>query len=120
MQPVDIQLPDHTAGDTWEGLTIGPVLFNDAQPAQALSSCRLYFRRQSGGGLGHKLSSTPAAGDGLITITDQATWLITVPAQALPLAVGQWSWDFETTDAAGVIRTLYKGTLTITRDQSYD
>jgi hypothetical protein len=50
MQPVDIQLPDHTAGDTWEGLTIGPVLFNDAQPAQALSSCRLYFRRQSGGG----------------------------------------------------------------------
>jgi hypothetical protein len=56
----------------------------------------------------------------LITITDQATWLITVPAQALPLAVGQWSWDFETTDAAGVIRTLYKGTLTITRDQSYD
>lgn len=56
----------------------------------------------------------------MITITDPATWLITVPAQGLPLAVGQWAWDFETTDAAGVIRTLYKGTLTITRDQSYD
>jgi hypothetical protein len=119
MQPVDIQLPDHTAGDTWEGLTIGPVLINGAQPSEALASCRLYFRKPNGT-IGYKLKSAPGTGEGQITISNIDTWLIIVPEQVLPLAVGPWNWDFETTDAAGVIRTLYKGVLNITKHQSYD
>ena len=120
MHPVAVSLPAHSRGDTWEGLTIGPVLFNDAQPSSALGSCRLYFRRETGGTIGYKLKSDPGDGEGSITITNTATWSITVPAQALSLAAGPWLWDFETTDAAGVVRTLYNGTLTITSDQSYD
>lgn len=119
MQPVEVNLPDHTNGDHWEGLTIGPVLFNNAQPGEALASCRLYFRKQNGT-IGYKLKSSPGTGEGQITIANPTTWLVTVPGQVLPLAVGPWSWDFETTDAGGVIRTLYKGVLNITRDQSYD
>jgi len=119
MSPVEIALPSHTSGDTWEGLTIGPVLFNGVQPASALVSCRIYFRRATGA-LGYKLKSVPGTGEGAITIANQTTWLVTVPEQALPLDVGSWLWDFETTDAAGVIRTLYHGTITITKQQAHD
>lgn len=120
MQPVEINLPAHTRGDTWEGLTIGPVLFNGAQPGSALASCRLYFRSLKGKILIHKLKTTPGDGEGQITINNAVTWSITVPAQALPMPEGQFYWDFETTDAAGFIRTLYCGVLTITQEQSRD
>ena len=73
MQPVPINLSSHTKNDTWEGVTIGPVLFNGVQPASALSSCRMYFRDTSGT-IGYKLKSSPGVGEGTITITDEESY----------------------------------------------
>lgn len=120
MLPVRVPLNDHTHGDTWEGIaSIGPVLINGSQPDYALSSCRMYFRTTLGV-LGYKFKSSPGDGEGSITISDADTWEITVAAQALPLDIGMWEWDFETTDSDGTILTLYSGTLEIVEEQSYD
>lgn len=118
MRPVPVTLNDHTRGDTWEGITIGPVMFNGAQPTSVLSSCRMQFRDDNDT-LGYELNSVPATGKGPITITNSTTWVVTVPAQQLPLDAATWRWDFETTDAGGVVRTLYSGILRIKADVTH-
>lgn len=120
MTPVTISLPSHTRGDTWEGLSIGPVLFDGIQPSTNLLSCRLYFRNIRSRILGYGFQTNPSPGFGDITIVDVVTWHIEIAAQPLPLAAGVWTWDFETTDVAGAIRTLYAGQLTISQDNSND
>ena len=112
-------LPTHYMGDTWKGLLgFGPVLIDDAQPPNTLSYCRMQFRDRNE--LGYELNSAPEAGEGTLTISNATTWEITVPSQLLPLEKGVWSWDLETTDSAGTILTLYKGTIRVDRDISYD
>lgn len=119
--PVTISLSEMTAGDTWQGIIIGPVLFNGAQPSYPLSSCRLYFRKMQDSTLSFAFESgTPSEGKGTITITNAATWSVIIPAQAHHLAPGSYKWDFETTDSVGVIRTLYKGVVNVAPDVSYD
>ena len=121
MQPVDIKLLPHTSGDTWEGLLIGPILFNSIQPATTLATCRLYFRHPTNGRVYWRLNSdSTVSRDGSITIDNTVTWTVTVPAQVLDLTTGTYFWDFETVDSAGVIRTLYKGTIFITPEVSND
>lgn len=128
MIPVTVNLPAHTRGDTWNapapddpgGLTIGPIQINGLAPTESLKRCRLYFRKRIGGALGYGFTSEEVAGFGQIVITDAATWLVFIPPQALPLEVGFWRWDFETTDNADVVRTLYSGELEVAKDQSHD
>lgn len=121
MQPVTVELQSHTRGDTWEGLLIGPILINEAQPEYPLAQCRLYFRNEKGV-LAYKLKSTLGEEEegGDLVIVDANTWVIEAPEQLLPLKAGVYNWDFETIDSNGVVRTLYKGTFTITQDYSYD
>lgn len=120
MVPVKVDLPDVMAGDTWEGLTIGPVLFNDAQPAAALETCRLYFCNAKNRAFVCGFKSLPGDGFGEIVISDPATWELHIPAQLLPLTAGSFVWDFETTDALGIVRTLYNGILNVIQDNSHD
>jgi len=125
MEPVTINLPDHKAGDSWEGLTIGPVLFvEDGQsyvPPAALASCRLYFRYGNPQKtLGYRFKSAAEEGCGTIEINDPAAWYVIIPPQALPLKAGNYEWDFETTDADGIVRTIYDGILKVTQDVSHD
>lgn len=120
MIPVRVDLPDALSGDTWDGLTIGPVLFNDVPPPAALQSCRLYFRDSKTKEFVHGFKSTEEAGFGLITIVDSSTWLVIIPAQPLPLKAGQYVWDFETTDTAGTVKTLYEGIQRIRQDVTHD
>ena len=42
-----------------------------------------------------------------------ATWSMTVPPAVLLLDRGDWSLQFKTTDAAGIIKTWVAGTITI-------
>lgn len=119
MIPVTITLPDFVSGDTWQGMTIGPILFNGAQPSYALLSCRLHFRNYSGS-LAFALSSSPQTGQGSIIISNAVTWSILIPAQVLSLVAGKYSWDFETVDSEGVIRTLYEGVQNVLRDYTHD
>lgn len=121
MTPVTIDLPPLTSGDTFDGLQIGPVTFNGAPPPSQLASCRLYFRLATTKELGYGYrSGDPVTGFGVINITDPVLWLVQIPAGVLPLSKGSYYWDFETTDAAGVIRTLYKGVQQIGEDFSHD
>jgi hypothetical protein len=120
MEPVVIDLPPIVVGDTWEGLSVGPVLFNDAQPATELVKCRLYFRDVRNKKLAAGFTSDVVEGIGLINISNAETWCADIPAQPLPLAVGLFLWSFETTDAVGIVRTLYKGVLEVGEDPTHD
>jgi len=112
MLPVIIKLPDFTEGDTWEALSIGPVLFNGIQSDAALQSCSLYFRSAPDDVFVYGLKSDPTLGYGTIYINDAATWAVTIPMQDVPLLVaGDYAWGFRTVDADGIVRMLYKGTL---------
>jgi hypothetical protein len=113
MKPVNITLEDHYQGDSWVGMGIGPVLINDAQPPNTLSSCKLQFRDKFGQ-LGAILSTAPAAGEGTITIDNATTWEASIAPQLLSLPrPGIWTWDFQTTDSAGIRRTLYSGKIRV-------
>ena len=112
-------LPTHYMGDTWKSLLgFGPILIDDAQPPNYLVSCRMQFRDRSV--LGYELNSAPEAGEGTLTITNSATWEIAVPGQPLPLTSGIWLWDFETVDSEDIILTLYKGSIRVEKDVTYD
>ena len=119
MIPVKIKLPDCLVGDHWEGISIGPVLINGLQPTSILASCRMYFRDQTGG-LAYGFKSVVTTGFGLITITNATTWMAQIPRQILPLVAGVYSWDFETTDALGVVQTFYGGRQTMIQDVTHD
>jgi len=113
MKPVTVDLDEHYDNDSFLGLSIGPVLINDAQPTNTLSSCKMQFRDKWGNLLA-TFSTTPAAGEGTITINNATTWAITVAAQVLSCGVAYGKsiyvyWDFETVDSAGTKITLYKG-----------
>jgi len=125
--PVTIKLKDHYRGDHWRGiLKIGPIQINSGTPEvpvlipmpNPFDSGRIQFRSASGD-LGYELSTTPVTGKGTITVVDAATWEFEVPVQPLPLDAGVWSWDFETTDANGVVLTPYEGTLKVNQDKSH-
>jgi len=121
MQPTNMILTPHTSGDTWEGKVFGPILLGGVQPTYTLESCRMYFRHTINGRVYWRLNSDSSVSrDGTITITDSTTWLVTIPEQVLDLETGTYFWDFETVDANGAIRTLYKGTLFITPEVSND
>jgi len=120
MQPVIIELPNHTRGDRWWGMHIGPILFGTDPPPRPLVSCRLYFRRPNGR-IGYKFKSDPSTGDGTINVINAVTWELDIPEQSLPLDLGLWEWDFEVTDLVNQPPlTIYSGTIIITREQTYD
>jgi hypothetical protein len=124
MIPATVNLFDHYRGDTWDGMTIGPVMFNTGTavapvlvpPTYPVASCRMQFR--SGGTLGYELTNVVTAGKGLVTVTDATAWTFAVLPQLLPLDAGEWLWDFECTDTQGAIMTLYKGQINVVPDQS--
>jgi hypothetical protein len=119
MIPVKISLSSHLKGDTWEQLTIGPILINGAQPLAAAASCKMQFRNAAGV-LGMTFSSSPGVGEFPITIVNAATWHFLVPATIIDLSPGSWLWDFQITDVNGVIITPYNGKLTIVQDVTHE
>ena len=111
MRPATVDLHNHTAGDTWEGITVGPVEINEAAPSGAVDSCRMSFRSKSNKTLGQTLSSGTE-----ITIDDADTWEFTVDPIILTMEAGSYDYDFEVTDVTGVVRTIYKGTFNLILD----
>lgn len=113
LSPETIFFEPCVEGDDWEGVpTIGPVLFNGTQPADALSKVRLIFFET--------LFTAPdlilTSESGIVVIEDAATWEISVPvvtAELFTLKAGTYKWVIETTDAAGVVRSLFKGILEV-------
>ena len=120
MPPVIIKLDNYYSGDSWEGMLVGPVVINEVTPTSPVTAVRMQFRDSEFGDLGYELNTDPAAGEGLITITDADTWEINIPAQVIGLVAGRWDWDLECTDSTGYVVTLYRGVLTVKGDITRD
>ncbi len=114
---VTINLPDHKLGDRWPGIaSIGPVLINSAQPADALTRIRMQFRLP---GYVYKLDSSSAESpDAPIVIDNATTWVARIPeVQTFLTKEGNWQWDMEFYQTGKTSPlTLYKGTLTVAAD----
>lgn len=100
-------------GDTWPGIPAISILVGGVHPAFAVASARLVFFRA-----GKDPGTTPATGCVVaspsgVVILNAATWSMTVPPAVLLLDRGDWSLQFKTTDAAGIIKTWVAGTITI-------
>ena len=113
-------IPDHKRGDRWVGIhAIGPVLINDAQPANELTRVRMFFRK---GQSVYKLDSDETTNPNApIVISAPVTWEVTIPEidDFLPSA-GVWEWDMEFFEEGKESPlTLYKGTITVVTDTTY-
>ena len=115
MVPEKVTLSKYYHGDTWKGFKIGPVLFDGNAPTTTLVSCKLQFRDKYDN-LGYEYNTVSAICKGLITITDAATWEVTVEPGILDLEKGLWYWDLETVDSAGTIKTIISGKIRIKID----
>ena len=119
MAPVTVPLPPHYAGDTWQGITIGPVTINGAAPASPADRVRMHFR-DSSGALGYGFDSDVVAGMGLITILNATNWHAQIYPQPLPLTAGTWEWDIEIIRIDGQIFSPYDGELKVKGDITHD
>ena len=109
-----IQLPATRKGDTWDGMTVA--LSSDGTTfADSLSAVHMSFWLAGATTAALDLKSA----DGEITIDDAAAWEFTVdPVSPMTLAAGQYSWQIQTTDSGGLIKTYLSGTIEITSDQT--
>lgn len=118
MQPYTLEKMYHVRGDVWDDgyRHFGPITDEDENPlADPCISCRIQYRDQRTKALGHELSST----SGTITIVDAVNYEFDIPTQALPLGVGVWLWEFETTDSRGA-KTWFAGALEVIEDIAHD
>jgi len=100
--------------DTWGGLTLSFSSDGTAMDSN-LSSVRMFFR-DADGTTGLELTSADAE----ITITDANAWAFTVLAvNPLTLAIGNWYWSIETTNALSIVKTYIVGTMEVINDATY-
>jgi len=109
--------------DLWEQVYyFGPVEDELSDPPEIEGlSCRMQFRDVYDN-FGYELSSIVTEGKGTITIIDSVNHEFDIPAQALPLEVGTWLWDFEvfgTDDLTGLGITYYSGKIIVVKDISH-
>ena len=111
--PARVVLDAVTEGDTWQGFSTDPITFDGEAWPEDLALVRMKVRRRDTGSVVLSFSSAGGSGVLPITITDAATWEITVPQvekEDLTLTAGVHEWDLDVTDAAGYRLTLYHGT----------
>jgi hypothetical protein len=114
-----IDLPDHKLGDRWPGVPVGgPVLIDNAQPANNLTRIRWHFVHRRTGEVFRMDTDADESPDAPIVISDDDTWEWNIPEiqDFLPRS-GEWEWDaeFYVTGKANPL-TLYKGTITVNGD----
>lgn len=115
--PAVIEIDRITEGDSWQGLSVGPVTFDGEAWPVALETVRMKVRRRDTKAV--VLSFTSAGGSGTlpVTITDADTWEFEVPEVAKEsltgLTAGVHEWDMDVTDAEGFRLTIYEGTWTV-------
>jgi len=111
-RPANIPLPDIVRGDTWDGITAS-LSTDGTLLADSLVGVRMSFKGPDSDA--EALMLTSAAGQ--IVITSAANWRFTVnPITPFPLTVGTFSWNIETTDSGGSIKTYLAGTILVIND----
>lgn len=107
--PSFITLSPVVTGDTWDGLTDCSFSSTGSAFGSTLSKVRMNFK-QADGTTGLQLTTV---GSGGIVIDDATAWEFTVSPVVITMAAGVWSFDIETTDSAGIIKTRLGGILTV-------
>ena len=111
-----VTLPDVFQSETWDGLTwaIDSVSDGETEFASVLSSARFQLQDTSGSVVLTLSSAT--AGEVTINESGANAWSVTVEPRVLTLSGGIYSWGLETTDADGVIKIPFAGTIKIKGD----
>ena len=107
--PAYTTLTPVVTGDTWDGLTDCSFSSTGSAFGSTLSKVRLDFK-SSAGVVGQQLTTV---GSGGIVIDDATAWTFTVSPVVITMAAGYWSFDIETTDSAGIIKTRVAGILPV-------
>ena len=108
--------PHYIQNSNWSGIpSIGPITPGGVRPAFNLAYARMVFGRS----LPvcdpiFVLSTSPELGEGNIIIDDAVTWRLHVPAQALPLELGNYCWELRTTDSEDNVTVFYIGMQVVT------
>ena len=110
--PKIISLDPHTQGDTWPGFEVTNITFNTNPPTYPLASCTLVFKNKKGTVL-FKYGTTPAVGEGTITINDADTWAVTVEPTIIDVIPDTYSWDMSFTDTDDTVVTVFSGKLLV-------
>jgi len=104
---ISIKLPCVKIGKTWDGIPSCSLASTGTAFASNLSSLTMVFKDSDGA---TALTLTSSGGD--ITITSASAWEWDVEAiTPWALAIGNYSWEIETTDAAGIIKGYVSGEL---------
>lgn len=111
----ELVLSSVVAGDTWPGIPGISVTINGSPPIEELAFARIQFRKTAESNPAKETLDTENGG---ISIADPVTWQVVIPPQKLSLTPATWRWDYETTDAAGTVKTYVYGTLTVLEDIS--
>jgi hypothetical protein len=98
------------AGDTWPA--IPTLTFTTPQSSPVVSASLVFFKPGQVSGHSPATGTELTSGNGII-IVDPDAWVFSIPPCILPLAPGDWSFQFKTTNAEGTVRTWLVGTLSI-------
>ncbi|MEY3898670.1 MAG: hypothetical protein RLZZ214_4192 [Verrucomicrobiota bacterium] len=111
-----VTLPDVFQSETWDGITwaIESVDAGETEFASTLASARFQMQDTSG----NVALDLTSATEGQVTINESApnAWSVTVEPRILTLSSGVYSWGFETTDSAGVVKIRLAGSIKIKGD----
>jgi hypothetical protein len=114
--PALVQLENHVAGDTWQGIpVIGPILINALQPGVAAQRVEMSLSRTP---TGPSFQFDTEAADGVlpITIVDADTWEFMVPPVGFDdftVTPGKYEGHLAITDAAGERLTTHELRMTV-------
>lgn len=118
-QPAIVQLENHVAGDTWQGVpVIGPITINAQAPGVTAARVRMTLTRTPSG---PSVEFDSDAGLLPITIVDEDTWEFTIPPvdfDDFPVTAGQYSGHLEITDASGERLTTHELRMTVLPDKT--
>ena len=100
-------------GDTWAGWS--SVNISPCPVGKVLASVKIEWKDSRG-----CVAMTRSTADGSVTITDDGSasteWEYSVDGGLITIAAGDYTFDHQTTDADGAVRTYWRGTHTIQQD----
>lgn len=99
MLPTTLPAISHYRGDLWrDGYRhFGPMSDEDGDPpAPECAGVRMVFNTEKTDELAYELNNDPGTDQGTIVIVNAQAYEFDIPDQALPLAIGTYTWALKT------------------------
>lgn len=107
-------IPDHTSGDTWNGIALHAVVDDQDQPVNLVGSrIDMHVKDSLESEMALLIFTTL---DSSITVDNGVGGIFSVNDRIIPLDGGQYFYDIQITFPDGTIKTAMKGTWKITHD----